>query len=77
MNKPPVITKEEMRKVIPTEDCSGRIYPEWEREDIARYMEQAAARQRDHDVDYYINLVTPPDWIRLYFVKTHASNNTT
>ncbi len=65
MNKPPIITKEKMLKSIPSEDCSGKIYLEWEKEDIARYMQQAAEMQRDRDIDYYINLVTPPGWISL------------
>ncbi len=65
MGKPQVITLEEMRKTIPPEDCSGRIYPEWEREDIARYMHQAAEMQRDRDIDHYIHLITPPGWVLL------------
>jgi len=69
MNKPSVIALEEMQKTVPPEDCSGRIYPEWEREDIARYMQQAAEMQRDRDIDYYIHLVTPPEWVLLPIQK--------
>ena len=49
IKKPPIVTKKRMKTTIPIEDCSGRKYLEWEREDIARYMFQAAEMQRDDD----------------------------
>ena len=53
IKKPPLVTLEKMRTVVPLEDCSGRKYPKWECEDIARYMVQGAEMQRD-DIWYGI-----------------------
>ena len=51
--KPPIISREKVESAVPLEDCGGRKYPDWEREDIIRYMLFAAEIQRDRDIEYY------------------------
>ena len=56
MIKAPIISRNRVESAVPLEDCGGREYPEWEREDIIRYMLFAAEIQRDYDMDYYETL---------------------
>ena len=60
MKIPSLLTKERIQKAIPPEDCSGRIYPDWEKEDITRYMILAAEIQRDYDIHFYTK--APKHW---------------
>jgi len=46
---PPLVSVQRIERAVPLQDCSGRKYSEWEREDIVRYMLQAAEMQRDDD----------------------------
>lgn len=73
--KLPLITKDRFKQIMPKCDCGGREYPEWEREDIARFMEQAAGIQRDTDTEYYEGLTEEGkkqgiqkvvDWMKLH-----------
>ena len=53
MEKASVISRERIEGAVPLEDCGGRKYLEWEREDIIRYMLFAVEIQRDYDDSYY------------------------
>lgn len=53
----PIVTRERIQQAVPLQDCSGRTYPDWEREDIVRYMLFAAEIQRDRDIDYLVREV--------------------
>lgn len=45
----PLLPLSRFRDAVPETDCSGRRFSDEEREDIARYMQQAAEIQRDVD----------------------------
>ncbi len=44
-----VISRERAESAVPLVDCSGRVYPEDEREDLIRYVIYGAEIQRDYD----------------------------